>query len=91
MIAGLLWETLRPFAMKLVAPFDCITIVLNENEQKILAELIELQESKADPKKSIGRKNEETKICNVMWKKLKSIVMDGDRNCKILKIPLNEH
>ena len=91
MIDGLLWETLRPFAMKLIVPFDSITIDLNENEQKILTELIKLQESEADPKKSIGRKNEETKICNVMWKKLKSIVMNGERSCKILKIPLNQH
>ena len=91
MIDGLLWETLRPFAMKLIAPFDSISIILNENEQKILAELIELQESSGDSKKSIGRKNEDKKICKVKWQKLKSIVMNGDRNCKTLKIPLNEH
>ena len=42
MIDGLLWETLRPFAMKLIVPFDSITIDLNENEQKILTELIKL-------------------------------------------------
>ena len=91
LLNGFLWETLRPFAMNLVAPFDSITIDLNENEQKVLEDLINLQESIGDPKKSIGKENEDKKICNIQWKKLKPIVMTNERNSKILKIPLDEH
>ena len=76
--------------MKLKAPFDSITINLNKDEQKLLAELIKLQEDLGDLKENIGTK-ERTMVCNVMWTKLKSFVMTGDRNCKKLKIPLNEH
>ena len=76
--------------MNLEAPFDSITIILNKDEQKILAELIQLQENQGDFKKSIGP-GEAKRVCNVEWKRLKSFVMTGDRNCKILKIPLSEH
>ena len=39
---GLLWETLRTSAMKLVFPFTFIVIDLNAKEQQILKDLIDL-------------------------------------------------
>ena len=53
--------------------------------------MINLQEQENDIEKSIGQKFDSKKICYVMWKKLKYIVMNGDKNYKQLKIPLNEH
>ena len=48
MSGGLLWETLRPSAMKLAAPFNSITIDLDVQDQNQLKELIELQEATGD-------------------------------------------
>ena len=75
--------------MTLVAPFKFVLIDLNEKEQKDLEELINLQED--DIEKTLGRKFDSKKICNIMWKHLKYIVMAGDKNTKQLKFPLNEH
>ena len=36
MLKGLFWTALRPNAMKLVAPFDSVTIDLSHQDQKIL-------------------------------------------------------
>ena len=42
MLKGLLWTALRPNAMKLVAPFNSVTIDLSVSDQKVLKELIQL-------------------------------------------------
>ena len=39
---GLLWETLKPFAMKLVAPFEYVLIDLDSEDQEKLGRLIKL-------------------------------------------------
>ena len=91
MIRGLLWTALRPNAMKLVAPFNSVTIDLSEKDQKVLKDLIELQEKIGDINKSIGRKNDAMKICAVPWRQLKFVVMAGDKDCRRLVIPLNDH
>ena len=77
--------------MKLVAPFDCVQIELNEQDQQVLKGLIELQEAIGDIKKRLGNKMDDQKICKIPWKKLKHIVMTGDRSCEFIKIPLDEH
>ena len=48
MSGGLLWEILRPSAMKLMAPFNYITIDLDVQDQNQLKELIEMQEATGD-------------------------------------------
>ena len=42
LLKGLFWTALRPNAMKLVAPFDSVTIDLTIEDQKVLRELIQL-------------------------------------------------
>ena len=66
--------------MTLVAPFNFVLIDLNEKEQKDLEELINLQEN--DIEKTLSQKFNSKKICNIMWKQLKYIVMTGDKNTK---------
>ena len=39
-LQGFTWEVLRPAAMKLIAPFDSISIDLDLKEQNILKDLI---------------------------------------------------
>ena len=75
--------------MTLVAPFNFVLIDLTEKEQKDLKELVTQQLQ--DLTKGIGHKGESKKICNVMWKQLKHIVMKDEINTKQLVIPLNEH
>ena len=77
--------------MKLAAPFDCVQIELDEQDQKVLKELIELQEATGDDKKRLGNKMDDQKVCKIPWKRLKQIVMTGDRSSKFLSIPLDEH
>ena len=91
MSGGLLWETLRPSAMKLVAPFNIITIDLDAKDQNQLKDLIEMQEATGDYKKSLGTRSERIKVCNIPWKNLKKIVMQGDKNFKQLRIPLTDN
>ena len=43
-VKGIKWERLRPNAMKLIAPYNSISIDLNDEEQKILKNLILLQQ-----------------------------------------------
>ena len=52
---------------------------------------MQLKEKVGDINKSIGRKNDYIKLCNVPWKQLKFIVMTGDKDYRRLVIPLNEH
>ena len=41
--------------------------------------------------KSIEKENDNKRLFNVPWKKLKFIVMAGDKDYRRLVIPLNEH
>ena len=43
-LQGFTWEILRPAAMKLIAPFDSISIELGTEEQEIIKDLIKFQE-----------------------------------------------
>ena len=50
--------------MKLVTPFKFVMVDLTAPEQKELAELMKLQESK-ELDQSIGQRNDSKKICGV--------------------------
>ena len=77
--------------MKLVAPFNHIVIDLNLDERKLLDDLMKRQEDLKDLDKSLGYKFDTKKICNIPWKKLKYIVMKGDRSREKIKFFLNDH
>ena len=76
--------------MKLGAIFNSVQIDLDQQDQLNLKELIELQEAKGDFK-YLGMKVEAKTILGIPWKKLKHIVMVGEKSCKYLRIPLDEH
>ena len=52
---GIPWEILKPFAMKLVIPFDHVIIDLDQEDQKKLSDLIKLQESSGEIDAELGR------------------------------------
>ena len=88
---GLDWDTLKIHAMNLSAPFDCIEIDLSPEDQKNLKDLIQLQENLGDVNKNLNLRQNSTKICNIPWKRLKHVVMNGDKDSNKLRIPLNNH
>ena len=76
-MAGIPWEVLRPHAMLLEEPLNSITIDLSLDDQKTLKGLIDLQRNAGGVNQTIG-KDDRIKICNMPWKKLKFIVMNGN-------------
>ena len=90
-LQGFTWEVLRPAAMKLIAPFDSVSIDLDAKEQKLVKDLIKLQQDAGGVDQKIDSKYENTKICNMVWKRIKYFAMTEEENPKQIKIPLNEH
>ena len=77
--------------MKQVGPIEFVVIETDSNEQQKLLDFITMQE-KSGGLNSIGALNESKRICNITWKSLKKIVMEGDyKNTKQLRFPLQEH
>ena len=64
--------------MKLQAPFSSIVIDLESEDQQKLQNLIKLQDG--DMKKKLSRKDEDQKIINIPWKKLKLIIANDIKN-----------
>ena len=77
--------------MKLIAPFNSISIDLSAKEQKLVKDLIKLQQDAGGVDRKIDSKYENTKICNMVWKRIKYFAMTEEENPKQIKIPLNEH
>ena len=63
--------------MKNVGPIDFILIDLDQSDQQKLKDLISKQEA-VGGLKSIGVRNEMSKIWNITWTKLKKVVMEGN-------------
>ena len=91
LLNGFFWSKLRPNAMKLIEPFKFVHVDLNESEQKEIEDLVKIQENAGGVDKILGGKYDRTRVCNIPWKQIKYIVMNGESNIKQLKVPLNEH
>ena len=63
--------------MKNVGPIDFLLIDLDSTDQQKLQDLISKQEA-VGGLKSIGVRNEMSKIWNITWTKLKKVVMVGN-------------
>ena len=68
--------------MKLKAPFDCLEIDLDAQEQSIVQDCIQKQVDFDNQGKNASQKLNETKICGANWKQLwkEGIIKYGDED-----------
>ena len=64
-LQGFTWETLRPFAMKLVVPFDSLSIDLDAQEQQDIKDLINIQYDAGGVDAKLPTKYETKRICKM--------------------------
>ena len=85
------WSSAWLHSSKFPMNTNCFQIDLEPKEQTVLAELIKAQEIAGGSTGKLSSKQESTKICGAMWKKLRDFVMieKDTKQIKVSKIYLS--